>query len=99
MTHDTFHHFVAGEAQVFGSRTGLIHVSGVTDKKYTIDTMRDAQRVLVDANDMIDNRGQVQRLMADGYKGYVSFEPFGPEVHKSKRIARDLARSMDYLES
>ncbi len=99
VTHDTFHHFVAGEARVFGSRTGLIHVSGVTDKKYTVDTMRDAQRVLVDANDMIDNRGQVQRLMADGYKGYVSFEPFGPEVHKSKQIARDLARSMDYLES
>ncbi len=98
VTHDTFHHFVAGEKEVFADRTGLIHVSGVTDKKYTINTMRDAQRVLVDANDMIDNRGQVQKLMAAGYKGYVSFEPFAGEVHKSKMIARELARSMDYLE-
>ena len=98
VTHDTFHHFVAGEKDVFADRTGLIHVSGVTDKKHTIDTMRDAQRVLVDGNDMIDNRGQVQRLMAAGYKGYVSFEPFAAEVHKSKMIARELARSMDYLE-
>jgi 2-keto-myo-inositol isomerase len=99
VTHDTFHHFVAGENDVFGARTGLIHVSGVVDRKHTIATMRDAQRCLVDANDMIDNKGQVKRLMADGYKGYVSFEPFAPDVHKSKQIARDLARSMDYLEA
>ena len=61
--------------------------------------MRDAQRVLVDGNDMIDNKGQVQRLIADGYNSYISFEPFAPQVHKSKQIARDLARSMDYLET
>jgi 2-keto-myo-inositol isomerase len=99
VTHDTFHHFVAGESETFGARTGLIHVSGVVDRKYTIDTMRDAQRCLVDANDMIDNKGQVKALMAQGYKGYVSFEPFAVEVHKSKQIARELARSMDYLEA
>ena len=60
--------------------------------------MRDAQRVLVDAADMIDNRGQVKRLMAEGYKGLVSFEPFSSRVHSDKAIARALARSMDYLE-
>ena len=98
VTHDTFHHFVAGEKDVFADRTGLIHVSGVADKKHNAGTMRDPQRVLVDANDMIDNRGQVQKLIAAGYKGYVSFEPFAAEVHKSKMIARELARSMDYLE-
>ncbi len=98
VTHDTFHHFVAGEKAVFGARTGLIHVSGVVDQKHSAATMRDAQRVLVDGHDMIDNKGQVEALMADGYKGYVSFEPFAPSVHKSKQIARDVARSMDYLE-
>ena len=98
LTHDTFHHYVSGEDDMFPSRTGLIHVSGVTDRKYTRDTMRDAQRELVDAQDMIDNKGQLQRLINGGYKGYVSFEPFAPIVHKSKQIARDLARSMDYLE-
>lgn len=98
VTHDTFHHFVAGESDLFPDRTGLIHVSGVTDRKHTISTMRDAQRELVDANDTIDNRGQVQKLLAGGYKGLVSFEPFAPAVHKDKAIARSLARSMDYLE-
>jgi 2-keto-myo-inositol isomerase len=47
---------------------------------------------------MIDNKGQVNRLVAGGYKGYVSFEPFNAAVHNSRQIARDLARSMDYLE-
>lgn len=98
LTHDTFHHYVAGETDVFADRTGLIHVSGVTDRKYTAATMRDPQRVLVDAGDRIDNKGQLKRLFAGGYKGYVSFEPFSKTVHDSKQIARDLARSMDWLE-
>lgn len=98
LTHDTFHHFVSGEADVFGERTGLVHVSGMSDAKYTCDTMRDKQRGLVDAQDMIDNKGQVRRLIESGYKGLFSFEPFAPGVHNSKQIARDLARSMDYLE-
>ena len=99
VTHDTFHHFVAGERDVFADRTALIHVSGVTDKNYTAATMRDAQREMIDSNDMIDNRGQVKRLVDAGYKGYLSFEPFAPSVHKEKAIARSIARSMDYLES
>jgi 2-keto-myo-inositol isomerase len=98
VTHDTFHHFVAGEKELFAERTGLIHVSGVTDKSYSATTMRDPQRVLVDGSDLIENKGQVQKLIAAGYKGYISFEPFSGTVHKSKQIARDLARSMDYLE-
>jgi 2-keto-myo-inositol isomerase len=98
VTHDTFHHFVAGEKEIFADRTGLIHVSGVVDRTYSAATMRDAQRVLVDTQDMIDNHGQVRRLVAAGYKGYVSFEPFAADVYKSKQIARDLARSMDCLE-
>jgi 2-keto-myo-inositol isomerase len=98
LTHDTFHHFVAGETEFFADRTGLIHVSGVTDRAQSAATMRDPHRVMVDANDMIDNKGQVARLMKDGYKGYVSFEPFSATVHKSNQIARDIARSMDYLE-
>lgn len=98
LTHDTFHHFVAGETEFFPSYTGLIHVSGVVDRKFSANTMRDPQRVLVDAQDMLDNKGQVKKLFDGGYKGYVSFEPFASEVHKSKAIARDVARSMDFLE-
>jgi 2-keto-myo-inositol isomerase len=98
LTHDTFHHFVSGEKDVFAERTGLIHVSGVSDTKYTRATMRDAQRELVDAKDLTDNKGQLKRLFAGGYDGYVSFEPFAKHVHTDKAIARSVGRSMDYLE-
>lgn len=98
LTHDTFHHFVAGETEFFPSYTALIHVSGVVDRKYSAATMRDPQRVLVDSQDMLDNRGQVKKMFEGGYKGYVSFEPFAPVVHKSKQIAREIARSMDFIE-
>jgi 2-keto-myo-inositol isomerase len=99
VTHDTFHHFVAGERDVFPERTALIHVSGVSDKKQSAATLRDPHRVLVDGSDRIDNRGQVKRLMKGGYTGYVSFEPFAKEVHGDKAIARSVARSMDFLEN
>jgi 2-keto-myo-inositol isomerase len=99
VTHDTFHHFVAGEQDIFAARTGLIHISGVTDANHTATTMRDPQRVLVDATDRINNKVQIKALMDAGYNGYISFEPFASEVHKSKQIARDLSRSMDFLES
>ena len=98
LTHDTFHHFVANETEFYPAYTGLIHISGVIDRKYTAGTMRDPQRVLVDSQDMLDNQGQVRKLFEGGYKGYVSFEPFAPIVHKSKQIAREIARSMDFIE-
>lgn len=98
VTHDTFHHYVAGEQEMFADRTGLIHISGVADKTQSAATMRDPHRVLVDASDMIDNKGQVKKLMEAGYKGYVSFEPFAASFHKDKAVARLLSRSMDFME-
>lgn len=59
LVHDTFHHFVAGEKEIFPSRTGLVHISGVADKSQTAATMRDLHRVLVDDDDMIDNLGNL----------------------------------------
>uniref|UniRef100_UPI00037CA48A TIM barrel protein n=1 Tax=Xanthomonas phaseoli TaxID=1985254 RepID=UPI00037CA48A len=31
LVHDTFHHHLAGETELFPERTGLVHISGVTD--------------------------------------------------------------------
>jgi 2-keto-myo-inositol isomerase len=99
VTHDTFHHFVAGEKDIFPSRTGLIHVSGVTDKKQTAATMRDPERVLVDAHDMIGNSGQLKAMLAGGYDRAVSFEPFAAEVANDPNLAKSLATSLAYLKS
>lgn len=98
VVHDTFHHYVAGETEFFPERTGLVHASGVTDP-VGADVMRDPHRVLVDAADRIDNVGQIRRLLAGGYDGYVSFEPFSEKVHQTKDIAADLKATMAFVEA
>ena len=97
LVHDTFHHFVAGATDMFPARTGLVHISGVTDKAQTAATMRDPHRVLVDRSDLIDNAGQMKALSAGGYTGVVSFEPFAAEVHNDPDIKASLAASVRFL--
>ena len=97
LVHDTFHHYVAGEKDFFPKRTGMVHISGVEDKAQTAATMRDPHRVLVGAADMIDNAGQIRQLLAGGYAGVFSFEPFAASVHGDAAIAQSLAASRDWL--
>jgi len=97
LVHDTFHHFVASETQIFPEHTGLVHISGVTDPRQTAATMRDPHRVLVDPEDRIDNIGQLRALIAGGYAGPISFEPFAASVHESRTIERDLQASLEYV--
>ena len=97
LVHDTFHHFVAGEREMFPLRTGLVHISGVDDANVGADVMRDPHRVLVDGRDTIDNVGQIKALMAAGYSGPVSFEPFSDKVHQIKDIAAALSVSMAFI--
>lgn len=81
LVHDTFHHHLAGETEFFPDRTGLVHISGVTDPAVTVEAMLDAHRVLVDAADRLENLPQIRTLIAAGFEGPYSFEPFAAEVH------------------
>ena len=81
LMHDTFHHHLAGETVFYPNRTGLVHISGVTDPAVAVDDMLDAHRVLVDGADRLGNLAQIRALRAGGYPGPFSFEPFAPEVH------------------
>ena len=94
LVHDTFHHHVAGEAEMFPRRTGLVHISGVIDADVPADQMKDAHRVLVDASDRLDNVGQIGRLVAGGYAGPLSFEPFADSISSATDIGALLADSM-----
>ena len=77
---DTFHHYVGPEGDdVFGdalAMTGLVHVSGVAGGDAR-QPLGDAQRSLVDASDVIGTREQLQSLLSLGYRGDISFEPYG----------------------
>ena len=99
ITHDTFHHHLAGEAAIFPDLTGLIHISGVTDPQVSVADMRDAHRVLVDRDDRVGNVAQIAQLLAAGVAAPCSFEPFSPEVHESATLVADVAGSIQFIRS
>lgn len=97
LVHDTFHHHLAGEEEIYPEHTGLAHISGVAEGDIAVRDMRDGHRVLVDAHDRLGNVAQVARLIAGGYGGTFSFEPFAESVHRDGDIATSLAGSMAVL--
>ena len=99
LVHDTFHHHLAGERAFFPDRTALVHVSGVTDPHVAVGAMLDPHRVLVDASDRLENLAQIKALVAAGFEGAYSFEPFAPEVHALADPGAALGASIDYLKS
>ena len=42
--------------------------------------MLDAHRLMINAQDRLDNVGQIKQLLEAGYTGYFSFEPFSAPV-------------------
>ncbi|KJF67221.1 TIM barrel protein [Rhizobium nepotum] len=97
LVHDTFHHHLAGETVFFPERTGLVHISGVIDPAVSIADMLDAQRVLVDGGDRLENIAQIRTLEAAGYMGPYSFEPFAAEIHELNNPAAAVKDSIDYI--
>lgn len=97
LVHDTFHHHLAGEPDLYPALTGLVHISGVTDPGIATEALRDSHRVLVDAGDRLDNVGQIRTLLAGGYQGPLSFEPFAASVHALGTPGTALRASMDHI--
>ena len=97
LMHDTFHHHLAGETVFYPNRTGLVHISGVTDPAVAVDDMLDAHRVLVDGADRLENIEQIRALLAGGYAGPFSFEPFAQQVHDLDDPEAALRESMDHI--
>jgi 2-keto-myo-inositol isomerase len=97
LVHDTFHHGLAREPELYPALTALTHISGVTDRTAPLADLRDSHRGLVDAADRLDAAGQIEALVAGGYDGPVSFEPFAAEVHALANLAPAIRASMDYL--
>jgi 2-keto-myo-inositol isomerase len=97
LVHDTFHHHLAGEAEMFPERTGLVHISGVTNPSLSASEMLDAHRVLVDAGDRLGNIAQIKALRAAGYGGAFSFEPFAESVQQASDLASLISASIRFI--
>ncbi|WP_423291206.1 TIM barrel protein [Neotabrizicola sp. VNH66] len=97
LVHDTFHHHLAGEAAFFPDWTSLVHISGVADPDVSVAAMLDPHRVLVDAADRLENIAQIRTLLAAGFDGPFSFEPFAPAVHDMPDSRAAVQDSMDFI--
>ncbi len=97
LVHDTFHHHVAGEPELFPERTGLVHISGVSDPAVATRAMRDPHRVLVGPDDRIDNLGQIEALVSGHYTGVFSFEPFADSISDLPDARASLEDSMAFI--
>lgn len=97
LVHDTFHHHLAGETEFFPDWTGLVHISGVTDPGVAVADMLDDHRVLVDGSDRLGNLTQIRALLAAGFEGPYSFEPFATEVHDLAEPEPAVRDSMDHV--
>ena len=99
LTHDTFHHHLAGEPDLFPELTGLIHISGVDDPTIAVSDMRDSHRLLVGPKDRLGNLEQIAALRAGGYSGPLSFEPFAEELRLLADPAAAISQSMNFIVS
>ncbi|MGS0893578.1 TIM barrel protein [Burkholderia stagnalis] len=97
LVHDTFHHHLSGEDIFFPNLTGLVHLSGVEASNLPVDRMRDGHRVLVGGADRLGNLRQLRELLARGYRGAFSFEPFAADIAEAADIEERLRASMAYV--
>jgi len=97
LIHDTFHHALAGEAQVFAKETKMVHISGVSDPTIEIAAMTDAHRGLVDGHDRLGNIKQIAALRAQGYDGPFSHEAFSADVHALEDPVAQITKSTKFI--
>ncbi|MCB2137271.1 MAG: TIM barrel protein [Rhodobacteraceae bacterium] len=99
IVHDTFHHALADGDRMFPDRTGIVHISAVTDPSLSTFEMEDEHRVLVDERDRLGNVEQISALLAAGYDGVFSYECFSPLTHSLSDPLGELRRSFDFISS
>ncbi len=99
LVHDTFHHYLADEPELYPEHTGIVHISGVVETGLTVDQMQDKHRILVNHADRIQNTAQLKSLTDGGYTGPVSVEAFATEVHKTQNLVEPLRDSFQFISS
>ena len=97
IVHDTFHHFVAEEKEIFPSHTGLVHISGVSNQFKNIE-LNDNHRSVIEATDIINNINQIRNFLESDYEGFFSFEPFAKDLSGNKNLLDIIRKNFKYIE-
>lgn len=97
LCYDTFQFFRCGDDRLFPDRIGLAHMSGIRRTDLAPDDLTEPDRGLIFPDDRVGNIRQLQALQAAGYSGFVSIEPFSPDVQNDPDLAQHLRGSLDYV--
>jgi 2-keto-myo-inositol isomerase len=94
---DTFQFFRCGDNAMHYDRIGLAHMSGISRPDLKPDELTEPDRGLVFIDDRVDNIGLLRNLVASGYSGFVSMEPFSPAVQNDPELLAHVRASLEYV--
>ena len=97
LCYDTFQYFRCGDSQLFPERIGLAHMSGIARKDLAPGGLTEPDRGLVFADDRVGNIAQLRLLLAAGYSGFISMEPFSPETQRDPDLPARLRQSLELV--
>lgn len=103
---DTFHHHLCEptkETLLAGidiEQIGLVHLSGVEDRRPTAE-LTDEQRIMLSDSDVLNSVAQVKGLERLGYNGLYAFEPFSSLLNSwtPAEIERQIRHSIELLQA
>lgn len=97
LCYDTFQFFRCGDTALVPERIGLAHMSGIARTDLGPAALTEPDRGLIFVGDRVGNIAQLRTLKAAGYTGFVSMEPFSPEVQTDPDLVAHLRASLDYV--
>lgn len=96
---DTFQFFRCGDTQLFPEHIGLAHMSGIARADLAPAELTEPDRGLIFVDDRVGNIAQLRALLATGYAGFISMEPFNPAIQMDPDLPARLRASLDYVAS
>jgi 2-keto-myo-inositol isomerase len=94
---DTFQFFRCGDTALHPDRIGLVHMSGISRQDLAPGDLTEPDRGLIFVDDRVGNVSQLRNLVASGYSGFVSMEPFSPTVQSDPELVSHLRASFEYV--
>lgn len=94
---DTFQFYRCEDTAMHYDRIGLAHMSGISRPDLKPTELSEPDRGLVFIDDRVDNIGLLRNLVAGGYSGLISMEPFNPAVQQDPDLLSRLRASLEYV--